>query len=108
MSLVPRSVALEALVAEEREEQLRTEAAAQAAAEQQAREAAAAEAQANIGMLGVLVEMEAAWWSLSSADRRTVCGLFRDDRIGTSNRWVQLSGYGKPEYAFVFLSEACR
>jgi flagellar biosynthesis chaperone FliJ len=81
---------------------------AQALQEKKQREAAEAENRKNAEMLNVLVQMEAAWWSISRSDRATVCSMFRKDKIGTSRQWVALSGYGKPEYAFVFLLEACR
>ncbi len=91
-----------AQVAREQQERARAE------QERKQREAAEASARQTAEMLKVLVEMEAAWWSITRSDRATVCSMFRQDRIRTSQRWVALSGYGKPEYAFVFLSEACR
>ncbi len=88
------------------------EAAQKAAADRRAEEEARKEAEAarrqTEEMLSVLVEMEQAWNSISRSDRGTVCSLFRQDRVGTAQQWVRLSGYGKPEYAFVFLSEVCR
>lgn len=74
---------------------------------QRAREEAEAAQRETEEMFAILVEMERAWNSISRADRGTVCSMFRQDRIGTSQQWVRLSGYGKPEYAFVFLSQAC-
>lgn len=76
-------------------------------AAQRAREEAEAAQRETEEMLAILVQMERAWNSISRSDRATVCSMFRQDRIGTSQQWVRLSGYGKPEYAFVFLSQAC-
>lgn len=53
------------------------------------------------------MEMELAWTSVSRSERATTCVLFQQDRIGTSEQWGQLSGYGTPKYAFVFPSQAC-
>ena len=82
------------------------------AEKRRAEEKAQAEAEAarreTEQMLAVLIQMEMAWNSISRSDRSTVCTMFRQDRVRTSQQWVRLSGYGKPEYAFVFLSEACR
>lgn len=83
------------------------QAAAQRRAEDQARREAEAAQRETEEMFAVLVQMEMAWNSISRSDRGTVCALFREDRVGTSQQWVRLSGYGKPEYAFVFLSQAC-
>lgn len=58
-------------------------------------------------MIVVLAQMEMAWNSISSTDRAVVCGRFRQDGVGTAQEWVRLSGYGRPEYAFAFLSQVC-
>jgi len=61
----------------------------------------------TIEMFAVLAEMESAWNSISSSDRSVVCSRFRQNGVQTAQEWIRASGYGKPEWAFVFLSQAC-
>jgi hypothetical protein len=58
-------------------------------------------------MLAVLAEMERAWNSISVSDRLVVCSQFRQNGVQTAQNWIRESGYGRPEWAFVFLSQAC-
>lgn len=108
-ALVLAAAAEQSAIAErEAQREVEQQAAEQRRAEVQARRESEASQRAAEEMLAVLVQMEMAWNSISRSDQATVCALFRDDRVGTSQQWVRLSGYGKYEYAFVFLSEACR
>lgn len=67
-----------------------------------------AESQSDAGeMFIVLAEMETAWNSISVGDRVTICTRFQQDGVGTAQEWIRAAGYGRPEWAFVFLTQAC-